>query len=120
MSKKKDKDRYGFPSEANKAIAFIYVCGKFVATPELREKYAKEGKGGLALEYRAHKGSEYGRQLMHSASFSDAAEQWFKSKFKFAEVKPGRIGVVKKNTNKNVNWDGEHLYMAEALKDIKV
>lgn len=119
--KNKGKNRYSFPSEANKAIAFIYVCGKFNATPELREKYAKEGNGDMALEYRANRGTEYGRKLMFTQRFSDAAVAWFKANFQFSEVKPGRIGVVKKNTKYNSrNWDGERLYVAEALKNIRV
>ena len=119
MKNKGKGNRYSFPSEANKAIAFIFVCGKFVATPELREKYAKEGKGDMALEYRANRGTEYGRKLMHSQSFSDAAVAWFKANFQFAEVKPGKIGVAKKNT-KHRSWDGRHTIMADALKDIRV
>lgn len=107
-------NRYSFPSEANRAIAFISVNGKFVATPELREKYAKEGTGDMALEYRANRGTEYARNLMFTKAFSDAAVAWFKNHFQFAEVKPGRIGVAKKNRS----WDGRHTIMADALKDI--
>ncbi len=108
-------NRYSFPSEANRAIAFISVSGKFVATPELREKYAKEGTGDMALEYRSRRGTEYARNLMFTKAFSDAAVAWFKANFKFAEVKPGKIGVVK-----NSSWDGRHTIMADALKDIRV
>lgn len=113
---KKGKNRYSFPSEANKAIAFISVNGTFVATPELRQKYAKEGTGDMALEYRSRRGSEYARNLMFTKAFSDAAVAWFRAHFKFAEVKPGKIGVAKKNSS----WDGRHTIMADALKDIRV
>ena len=108
-------NRYSFPSEANRAIAFICVNGNFIATPELREKYAQEGTGDMALEYRSRRGSEYARNLMFTKQFSDAAVAWFRSHFKFAEVKPGKIGVVK-----NSSWDGRHTIMADALKDIRV
>jgi len=114
------KRKVRFPRKSGKAIAFVCYNGKYTATPELREQYANEGKGGLALEYRSRRGTEYARKLMTSQSFHDAAVAWFKRHFQFGEVKPSTIGIVPRmqKTSRSGYTSDKFVVMADFMGNV--
>lgn len=101
-----------FPRKSGIALGFIYVNGSYVATPALREQYAEKGTGDMALEYRSRRGTKYARDLMYTKQFSDAAVEWFKANFKFAETKPSTIGIIPRRD------DSKFVLMADVMGNV--
>lgn len=109
-----------FPRKSGKAIAFVCYNGKYTATPELREQYGNEAREELALEFRSRRGTEYGRKLMTSQAFNDAAVAWFKKHFQFGEVKPSTIGIVPRmqKTSRSGYTSDKFVVMAEFMGNV--